>query len=137
MSGCKISAVYTGIAGSHIKGLNSHGVIGIKDSEVTKHDITRVIEAAKAIAIPMDREIIHILPQEFIIDGQNGINDPLGMAGVRLEANVHMVTGLASSAQNIIKCANRNGLAVKELVLPGLLLIDSQRPYSSSFVADA
>ena len=125
MSGCKISAVYTGIAGNHIKGINSHGVIGIKDSEVTKHDITRVIEAAKAIAIPLDREIIHILPQEFVIDGQNGINDPLGMAGVRLEANVHMVTGLASSAQNIVKCANRNGLAVRELVLQPLASSES------------
>jgi cell division protein FtsA len=125
MSGCKISGVYTGIAGSHIKGLNSHGVIGIKDGEVTKHDITRVIEAAKAIAIPLDREIIHILPQEFVVDGQNGINDPLGMAGVRLETNVHMVTGLASSAQNIIKCANRNGLSVKELVLQPLASSES------------
>ena len=125
MSGCKISGVYTGIAGSHIKGLNSHGVIGIKDGEVTKHDISRVIEAAKAIAIPLDREIIHILPQEFVVDGQNGINDPLGMAGVRLETNVHMVTGLASSAQNIIKCANRNGLSVKELVLQPLASSES------------
>ena len=125
MSGCKISGVYTGIAGSHIKGLNSHGVIGIKDGEVTKHDISRVIEAAKAIAIPLDREIIHILPQEFVVDGQNGINDPLGMAGVRLETNVHMVTGLASSAQNIIKCANRNGISVKELVLQPLASSES------------
>ncbi len=125
MSGCKITGVYTGIAGSHIKGLNSHGVIGIKDGEVTRHDISRVIEAAKAIAIPLDREIIHILPQEFVVDGQNGINDPLGMAGVRLETNVHMVTGLASSAQNIIKCANRNGLSVKELVLQPLASSES------------
>jgi cell division protein FtsA len=125
MSGCKISGVYTGIAGSHIRGLNSHGVIGIKDGEVTKHDINRVIEAAKAIAIPQDREIIHILPQEFVVDGQNGINDPLGMSGVRLETNVHMVTGLASSAQNIVKCANRNGLAVKELVLQPLASSES------------
>jgi cell division protein FtsA len=125
MSGCKISTVYTGIAGSHIKGINSHGVIGIKDSEVTKDDIGRVIEAAKAIAIPLDREIIHILPQEFIVDEQNGIHEPLGMAGVRLEANVHMVTGAASSAQNIIKCANRNGLVVKELVLQPLASSES------------
>jgi cell division protein FtsA len=125
MSGCKISGVYTGIAGSHIRGLNSHGVIGIKDGEVTKHDINRVIEAAKAIAIPLDREIIHILPQEFVVDGQNGINDPLGMSGVRLETNVHMVTGLASSAQNIVKCANRTGLAVKELVLQPLASSES------------
>ena len=125
MSGCKITTVYTGIAGSHIKGINSHGVIGIKDSEVTKDDISRVIEAAKAIAIPLDREIIHILPQEFIVDEQNGIHEPLGMAGVRLEANVHMVTGAASSAQNIIKCANRNGLVVKELVLQPLASSES------------
>ncbi len=125
MSGCKITTVYTGIAGSHIKGINSHGVIGIKDSEVTKDDISRVIEAAKAIAIPQDREIIHILPQEFIVDEQNGIHEPLGMAGVRLEANVHMVTGAASSAQNIIKCANRNGLVVKELVLQPLASSES------------
>jgi cell division protein FtsA len=125
MSGCKISGVYTGIAGSHIRGLNSHGVIGIKDGEVTKQDINRVIEAAKAIAIPLDREIIHILPQEFVVDGQNGINDPMGMSGVRLETNVHMVTGLASSAHNIVKCANRNGLAVKELVLQPLASSES------------
>lgn len=125
MSGCKITTVYTGIAGSHIKGINSHGAIGIKDSEVTKDDISRVIEAAKAIAIPQDREIIHILPQEFIVDEQNGIHEPLGMAGVRLEANVHMVTGAASSAQNIIKCANRNGLVVKELVLQPLASSES------------
>ncbi len=120
MAGCKISAAYTGIAGSHIKGFNSHGVIGIKDSEVSRHDVSRVIEAARAIAIPQDREVLHILPQEFIVDDQDGIQDPLGMSGVRLEAKVHMVTGAASSAQNIIKCANRTGLAVKELVLQPL-----------------
>jgi cell division protein FtsA len=120
MAGCKISAAYTGIAGSHIKGFNSHGVIGIKDSEVSRHDISRVLEAARAIAIPQDREVLHILPQEFIVDDQEGIHDPLGMSGVRLEAKVHMVTSAASSAQNIIKCANRTGLAVKELVLQPL-----------------
>lgn len=120
MAGCKITTAYTGIAGSHIKGINSHGVIGIKDSEVSRHDINRVIEAARAIAIPQDREVIHILPQEFIVDDQGGIHDPLGMSGVRLEAKVHMVTGAASSAHNIIKCANRTGLAVKELVLQPL-----------------
>ena len=112
MAGCRINTVYTGIAGSHIKGLNSHGVIGIKDHEVGKNDINRVIEAAKALAIPLDREIIHVIPQEFIVDEQDGIYDPLGMSGVRLEANVHLVTGAVSSAQNIVKCANRNGLAV-------------------------
>lgn len=120
MAGCKITSAYTGIAGSHIRGINSHGVIGIKDSEVSRHDINRVIEAARAIAIPLDREVIHILPQEFVVDDQGGIHDPLGMSGVRLEAKVHMVTGAASSAQNIIKCANRTGLAVKELVLQPL-----------------
>ena len=125
MSGCNISSVYTGIAGSHIQGLNSHGVIGIKDHEVRKNDIDRVIEAAKAMAIPLDREIIHVLPQEFIVDEQSGIHDPLGMSGVRLEAKVHMVTGAAASAQNIIKCANRNGLSVKELVLQPLASCES------------
>jgi len=125
MSGCKISAVYTGIAGSHIQGVNSHGVIGIKDHEVRKNDISRVIEAAKAIAIPLDREIIHVLPQEFVVDEQNGIHDPLGMSGVRLEAKVHMVTGAVASAQNIIKCASRNSLVVKELVLQPLASSES------------
>ena len=125
MSGCKITAVYTGIAGSHIQGVNSHGVIGIKDHEVRKNDISRVIEAAKAIAIPLDREIIHVLPQEFVVDEQNGIHDPLGMSGVRLEAKVHMVTGAVASAQNIIKCASRNSLVVKELVLQPLASSES------------
>jgi len=125
MSGCRITSVYTGIAGSHIRGINSHGVIGIKDHEVRKNDISRVIEAAKAIAIPLDREVIHVLPQEFIVDEQNGIHDPLGMSGVRLEAKVHMVTGNVASAQNIIKCANRNGLVVKELVLQPLASSES------------
>jgi cell division protein FtsA len=125
MSGCKISAVYTGIAGSHIQGVNSHGVIGIKDHEVRQNDISRVIEAAKAIAIPLDREIIHVLPQEFVVDEQNGIHDPLGMSGVRLEAKVHMVTGAVASAQNIIKCASRNSLVVKELVLQPLASSES------------
>ena len=125
MAGCKISSVYTGIAGSHIKGLNSHGVIGIKDHEVKTNDINRVIEAAKATAIPLDREIIHVLPQEFIVDEQDGIHDPLGMSGVRLEAKVHLVTGAVASAQNIIKCTNRNGLVVKELVLQPLASSES------------
>jgi cell division protein FtsA len=125
MAGCRISGVYTGIAGNHIRGTNSHGVIGIKDHEVGKKDISRVIEAAKAIAIPIDREVIHVLPQEFIVDEQDGIHDPLGMSGVRLEAKVHMVTGTLASAQNIIKCANRNGLTVKELVLQSLASSES------------
>jgi len=125
MAGCRINTVYTGIAGSHIKGLNSHGVIGIKDHEVGKNDINRVIEAAKALAIPLDREIIHVIPQEFIVDEQDGIYDPLGMSGVRLEANVHLVTGAVASAQNIVKCANRNGLTVSELVLQPLASSES------------
>ena len=125
MAGCRINTVYTGIAGSHIKGINSHGVIGIKDHEVRKHDINRVIEAAKALAIPLDREIIHVIPQEFVVDEQDGIYDPLGMSGVRLEAKVHLVTGAVASAQNIVKCANRNGLAVKELVLQPLASSES------------
>jgi cell division protein FtsA len=125
MAGCRINTVYTGIAGSHIKGLNSHGVIGIKDHEVEKNDINRVIEAAKALAIPLDREIIHVIPQEFIVDEQDGIHDPLGMSGVRLEANVHLVTGAVASAQNIVKCANRNGLTVRELVLQPLASSES------------
>ena len=101
MAGCEISAVYAGIAGGHIKGFNSHGVIALKEKEVTKKDIDRVIEAASAVAIPMDREVIHTLVQEFIVDEQDGILDPLGMSGVRLEAKIHIVTGAVTSAQNI------------------------------------
>ncbi len=120
MAGCEITKVYTGIAGGHIKGYNSHGIVGVKSREVTEGDIRRVIDAASAIAIPMDREVIHILPQEFIVDGQNGIKDPLGMSGVRLEVNVHIVTGAVTSAQNIIKCANRAGLEVNDIILQQL-----------------
>ena len=120
MAGCEISAVYAGIAGGHIKGFNSHGVIALKEKEVTKKDIERVIEAARAVAIPMDREVIHTLVQEFIVDDQDGIMDPLGMAGVRLEAKVHIVTGAVTSAQNIIKCANKAGLDVYDIVLESL-----------------
>ncbi len=99
MAGCEITSVYAGIAGGHIKGFNSHGVIAVKSREVTRGDIERVIEAAKAIAIPLDREVIHVLPQEFIVDDQDGIQDPLGMAGVRLEVKVHIITGAVTSAQ--------------------------------------
>ena len=120
MAGCEISTVYTGIAGGHIKGFNSQGIVAVKDKEVRETDIQRVIDAAKAIAIPLDREVIHVLPQEFIIDDQGGIKEPLGMAGVRLEAKVHIVTGAVSSAQNIIKCANRTGLNVADIVLQPL-----------------
>ena len=120
MAGCEISSVYAGIAGGHIKGFNSHGVIGLKEKEVTKKDIDRVIEAARAVAIPMDREVIHTLVQEFIVDDQDGILDPLGMSGVRLEAKIHIVTGAVTSAQNIIKCANRAGLDVHDIILESL-----------------
>jgi cell division protein FtsA len=120
MAGCEIKSVYAGIAGGHIKGLNSQGIIAIKNREVSPEDVKRVIEAAKAIAIPMDREVIHILPQEFIIDDQDGIREPLGMSGVRLEAKVHIVTGAVASAQNIIKSCNRAGLDVADIVLEQL-----------------
>lgn len=120
MAGCEISSVYAGIAGGHINGFNSHGVIGLKEREVTKKDIDRVIEAASAVAIPMDREVIHTLVQEFIVDDQSGIVDPLGMSGVRLEAKVHMVAGAVTAAQNIVKCANRAGLDVCNIILESL-----------------
>jgi len=125
MAGCEISSVYAGIAGGHIKGFNTPGVIALKEKEVTKKDIDRVIEAASAVAIPMDREVIHTLVQEFIVDDQDGIMDPLGMAGVRLEAKVHIVTGAVTSAQNIIKCANKAGLDVYDIVLESLASSES------------
>jgi cell division protein FtsA len=120
MAGVEIDSVFAGIAGGHIKGFNSRGVIAIKDKEVTQADVERVIDAAKAVAIPMDREVIHVLPQEFIIDDQDGIKEPLGMSGVRLEAEVHIVTGAVTSAQNIIKSCNRAGLEVRDIVLQQL-----------------
>lgn len=120
MAGCDIHSVFTGIAGGHIKGLNSHGIVALKHREVTQSDVERVIDAAKAVAIPMDREVLHVLPQEYIIDDQDGIKEPLGMSGVRLEARVHIVTGAVTSAQNIIKCCNRTGLNVADIVLEPL-----------------
>ncbi len=120
MAGCEIGEVYAGIAGGHIKGFNSHGAIPLKEKEVTRKDIERVIEAASAVAIPMDREVIHTIVQEFIVDDQEAITDPLGMSGVRLEANVHIVTGAVTSAQNIVKCANRAGLDVCDIILQPL-----------------
>ncbi|MEW6186820.1 MAG: cell division protein FtsA [Thermodesulfobacteriota bacterium] len=120
MAGCEIRSVYAGIAGGHIKAFNSHGVIAVKTREVTKTDIERVIDAAKAIAIPMDREVIHVLPQEFIVDDQDGIQDPLGISGVRLEVKVHIITGAVTSAQNIIRCANKAGLDVSDIVLESI-----------------
>ena len=120
MAGCEIKSTYVGIAGGHIRGINSHGIVAVKDKEVRPCDIRRVIDAARAMVIPMDREVIHILPQEYIIDNQDGIKEPLGMSGVRLEAKVHLVTGACSSAQNLIKCVNKTGLDVADIVLQQL-----------------
>ena len=120
MADCEITSVYAGIAGSHIRGFNSHGVVAVKDREVREGDVKRVIDAAKAVAIPMDREVIHVIPQEFIIDDQDGILEPLGMSGVRLEAKIHIVTAAVTSAQNIVKCANKAGLNVMDIVLEPL-----------------
>src|SRR5258705_2168914 len=120
MAGCEISSVYAAISGAHVRGLNSHGIVAVKDKEVREADITRVIDAAKAVAIPLDREVLHVLPQQYVVDDQDGIRDPLGMAGVRLEAKVHIVTTAVTSAQNVVKCANRCGLQVADIVLEPL-----------------
>ncbi|MBW1889955.1 MAG: cell division protein FtsA [Deltaproteobacteria bacterium] len=120
MAGCEISSVYAGIAGGHITGFNSRGIVAIKGTEITQSDVDRVIDAARAVAIPMDREVIHVLPQEYIVDEQTGIQNPVGMAGVRLEAKIHIVTGAVTSAHNIVKCANRSGLDVCDIVLESL-----------------
>src|SRR5512147_1978547 len=120
MAGCQIHSVYAGIAGSHVRSLNSHGIVAIRDKEVTPGDVERVIDAARAVAIPADQKILHILPQEFIIDSQEGIREPVGMSGVRLEAKVHIVTGADSAAQNIVKCVQRCGLQVEDIVLEQL-----------------
>lgn len=120
MAGCDVRTVYTGIAGSHIRSLNSHGIVAIRDKEVSQADVERVIDAAKAVVIPADQKILHILPQEFIIDNQGSIREPVGMAGVRLETRVHIITGAVSAAQNIIKCVRRCGLEVSEIILEQL-----------------
>jgi len=120
MAGCEIHSVYTGIAGSHIRSLNSHGIVAIRDNEVSSGDVDRVIDAARAVAIPADQKILHILPQEFVIDSQEGVKEPIGMSGVRLEAKVHMVTGAVSAAQNIVKCIRRCGLEVDDIILEQL-----------------
>ncbi|MEE9135660.1 MAG: cell division protein FtsA [Gammaproteobacteria bacterium] len=139
MAGCEIQSVYTGIAGSHIRSLNSHGIVAIRDREVGRSDVERVIDAARAVAIPADQRILHVLPQEFIIDGQEGIHDPIGMSGVRLEARVHMVTGAASAAQNIVKCVQRCGLEVEDIVLEQLasshaVLTDDEKELGAALV---
>ena len=120
MADCKIRTVYAGIAGSHIRSFNSSGMVAIKDKEVTEADVARVIETAKAVNIPTDQQILHVLPQEFIIDGQEDIREPIGMSGVRLEVKVHIVTGAVSAAQNIVKCVRRCGLEVQDLILQPL-----------------
>ncbi len=120
MAGCEISSIYAGIAGGHITGFNSRGIVAVKSSEITELDVERVIDAARAVAIPMDREVIHVIPQEFIVDDEAGIQNPVGMAGVRLEAKIHIVTGAVTSAHNIVKCANRSGLDVCDIVLESL-----------------
>ncbi len=117
MAGCQINSVYAGIAGAHISSINSHGVVAIKDNEVTQNDIERVLDAAKAMAIPNNQRILHVLPQDYIIDGQEGIRKPVGMCGVRMEAKVHMITGAVSAAQNIEKCIRRCGLKVDSIIL--------------------
>ncbi len=125
MAGCQIKSVFAGIAGSHIRSLNSHGVVALKDNEVSQYDIDRVIDSARAVAVPADQKILHILPQEFIIDLQDGIKEPIGMSGIRLEARVHMVTGSVSASQNIIKCIRRCGLEVEDIVLEQLASCNS------------
>ncbi|MCY4044510.1 MAG: cell division protein FtsA [Cellvibrionales bacterium] len=132
MAGCQIHSVYAGIAGSHIRSLNSHGIVAIKDKEVTDTDVERVIDAAKAVAIPADQKVLHILPQEYIIDSQEGVKEPYGMSGVRLEAKVHLVTGAVNAAQNIEKCIRRCGLVPEDIILEQLassyaVLTDDER----------
>lgn len=122
MAGVTVGSVFAGIAGGHIKGINSHGVIAVsrKDKEINHDDVDRVVDAAKAIALPLDREVIHVIPQEYIVDNQDGIKEPVGMSGVRLEAEVHIVTGAVTSVQNIIKSVERAGYAVEDIVLQPL-----------------
>lgn len=120
MAGCQIHSVFAGIAGSHIRSLNSHGIVAIKDKEVLNQDLERVIDAAQAVAIPADQKILHILPQEYLIDEQDGVKDPLGMSGVRLEAKVHLVTCAINAAQNIEKCIRRCNLEVEDIILEQL-----------------
>ena len=120
MAGCEINHVYTGVAGSHVRSLNSHGIVAIRDKEVSASDVDRVIDAARAVAIPADQRVLHVLPQEFLIDTGGGIREPVGMSGVRLEAKVHLVTGAFSAVQNVVKCVERCGLSVDGIVLEQL-----------------
>ena len=120
MAGCQIHSVYAGIAGSHIRSMNSHGIVAVREREVAQADIDRVIDAAQAVAIPADQKVLHILPQEYVIDSQEGIKEPLGMSGVRLEAKVHLVTCAVNAAQNIEKCVQKCGLEVDDIILEQL-----------------
>jgi cell division protein FtsA len=124
-AGCRIHSVFAGIGGTHIKAFNSHGVVAIKSREVTHSDVARVMDAARAVALPLDRDILHLLPQQFVIDGQDGVREPLGMSGVRLETKVHLVTAAITSAQNVVKCCQRSGLHVTDLVLAPLATAES------------
>ncbi len=119
-AGCEIHSVYAGVGGGHIKGFNSHGVVAVKNPEVAADDVERVLDAARAVALPLDRHVLHVLPQEFVLDGQNGIKEPVGMAGVRLEARVHIVSAAVSFMQNVVKCCQRANLHVTDLVLTPL-----------------
>jgi cell division protein FtsA len=139
MAGCEIRSVYAGIAGGHITGFNSRGIVAVKGPEITEHDVERVTDAARAVAIPMDREVIHVLPQEYIVDDEPGIQNPVGMAGVRLEAKIHIVTGAVTSAHNIVKCANRSGLDVGDIVLESLasgeaVLTDEEKELGTALI---
>ncbi len=132
MAGCTIHSVYAGIAGSHIQSMNSHGIVAVRDREVTPADIERVIDAAQAVAIPQDQRILHVLPQEYVVDNQEGIKEPIGMSGVRLEAKVHLVTGAVNAAQNIERCVQRCGLQTDAIILEQLassyaVLTDDER----------
>ncbi len=132
MADCEISSVYAGISGGHIRSFNSHGVVPIRDREVREGDLKRVFDAAKAVAIPMDREVLHVIPQEYIVDDQEGIREPRGMSGIRLEAKIHIVTAAVTSAQNIVKCCNKAGLDVTDIILEPLasgeaVLADDER----------
>jgi cell division protein FtsA len=125
MAGCEIHTVFTGIAGGHIKGFNSHGIVAVKNKEVGARDLDRVLDAAKAVAIPQDQEVLHVLAQDYVIDDQDGIKQPLGMSGVRLEARVHIVTGAVTATQNVVKCCNRAGLTVADIVFMPLTAAES------------
>src|SRR6266446_7133279 len=139
MAACRISEVFTGIAGSHIKSFNSSGMVAIKDREVMPHDVHRVIETARAVNIPTDQQVLHVLTQEFIVDGQEDIREPIGMSGIRLEVRVHIVTGAVSAAQHVVKCVRRCGLEVSDLILQPLasslsVLTSDERERGSALV---